>query len=183
MSRFVDKKLHTESKEKLKMSGSESTTGGVFLVSVVGQIEKAHFPNYDNMYCKYTFVYGPDWEIVTGIEEGISQIAQKSQDERQQIVWNFPLDVSFKSTNPHGCAYFKHSDSQISSVLHRHRKPFNVLMWFISLQQHLATCTVFKSDWLEFTSEDINANTSHYHLTCLVWAFPMQYIKIIYYKC
>jgi len=47
------------------MSGSESTTGGVFLVSVVGQIEKAHFPNYDNMYCKYTFVYGPDWEIVT----------------------------------------------------------------------------------------------------------------------
>jgi len=47
------------------MSGSESTSGGVFLVSVVGQIEKAHFPNYDNMYCKYTFVYGPDWEIVT----------------------------------------------------------------------------------------------------------------------
>ncbi|XP_022173500.1 B9 domain-containing protein 1-like [Myzus persicae] len=84
------------------MSGSESTSGGVFLVSVVGQIEKAHFPNYDNMYCKYTFVYGPDWEIVTGIEEGISQIAQKSQDERQQVVWNFPLDVSFKSTNPHG---------------------------------------------------------------------------------
>lgn len=47
------------------MPGSESTTGGMFLVSVVGQIEKAHFPNYDNMYCKYTFVYGPDWEIVT----------------------------------------------------------------------------------------------------------------------
>ncbi|KAL5242348.1 hypothetical protein ACI65C_009758 [Semiaphis heraclei] len=84
------------------MSGSESTPGGVFLVSVVGQIEKAHFPNYDNMYCKYTFVYGPDWEIVTGIEEGISQIAQKSQDERQQVVWNFPLDVSFKSSNPYG---------------------------------------------------------------------------------
>lgn len=40
-------------------------TGGVFLVSAVGQIEKAQFPNYDNMYCKYVFVYGPDWEIVT----------------------------------------------------------------------------------------------------------------------
>jgi len=120
------------------MSGSESTSGGVFLVSVVGQIEKGHFSNYDNMYCKYAFVYGPDWEIVTvsfphtfyfegvifclifffcilfvcfaikqGVEEGISQIAQKSQDERQQVVWNFPLDVSFKSTNPHGCMFFK----------------------------------------------------------------------------
>lgn len=47
------------------MSGYESTSGGVFLVSVVGQIEKGHFSNYDNMYCKYAFVYGPDWEIVT----------------------------------------------------------------------------------------------------------------------
>lgn len=109
------------------MTDSE-TASGVFLVSAVGQIEKAHFPNYDNIYCKYVFVYGPDWEIVTvsvlshfrlwinlftyfirvrkkqGIEEGISQIAQKSQDERQLVVWNFPLDISFKSTNPHGCA-------------------------------------------------------------------------------
>lgn len=105
------------------MSGSESTTGGVFLVSVVGQIEKAHFPNYDNMYCKYTFVYGPDWEIVTGIEEGISQIAQKSQDERQQVVWNFPLDVSFKSTNPHGCTCFEHCDSKIILFLTPSRAP------------------------------------------------------------
>jgi len=95
------------------MSGSESTSGGVFLVSVVGQIEKGHFSNYDNMYCKYAFVYGPDWEIVTGIEEGISQIAQKSQDERQQVVWNFPLDVSFKSTNPHGCTCFKQATPKL----------------------------------------------------------------------
>ncbi|XP_050526209.1 B9 domain-containing protein 1-like [Daktulosphaira vitifoliae] len=75
---------------------------GIFLISAVGQIEKAHFPDFDNMYCKYAFVYGPDWEIVTGMEEGISQIAKKSQDERQIIVWNFPLDICFKSTNPHG---------------------------------------------------------------------------------
>jgi len=64
-SHLVDKRSPSESKEDSKMSGGESTAGGVFLVSVVGQIEKAHFPNYDNMYCKYTFVYGPDWEIVT----------------------------------------------------------------------------------------------------------------------
>lgn len=40
---------------------------------------------------------------VQGLEEGISQIASKSQDVRQALVWNFPIDVTFKSTNPYGC--------------------------------------------------------------------------------
>ena len=38
-----------------------------------------------------------------GLEDGITQMTKKSRDERQQFVWNFPLDVTFKSTNPHGC--------------------------------------------------------------------------------
>nr|KAF6398784.1 B9 domain containing 1 [Molossus molossus] len=37
-----------------------------------------------------------------GLEEGISQITSKSQDVRQALVWNFPIDVTFKSTNPFG---------------------------------------------------------------------------------
>lgn len=45
-------------------AGDDPSAGGVFLVSAVGQIEKAHFPDFDDMYCKYSFVYGPDWEIV-----------------------------------------------------------------------------------------------------------------------
>lgn len=44
---------------------SASSSSGAFLVSAVGQIEKAHFPDFNDMYCKYTFVYGPDWELVT----------------------------------------------------------------------------------------------------------------------
>ena len=38
-----------------------------------------------------------------GLEEGISQITSKSQDARRALVWNFPIDVTFKSTNPYGC--------------------------------------------------------------------------------
>lgn len=38
-----------------------------------------------------------------GLEEGISQITSKSRDVRQALVWNFPIDVTFKSTNPFGC--------------------------------------------------------------------------------
>ncbi|XP_033278650.2 B9 domain-containing protein 1 isoform X8 [Orcinus orca] len=61
------------------------------------------FPEYDDLYCKYCFVYGQDWAPTAGLEEGISQITSKSQDARRALVWNFPIDVTFKSTNPYGC--------------------------------------------------------------------------------
>ncbi|XP_049557964.1 B9 domain-containing protein 1 isoform X1 [Orcinus orca] len=60
------------------------------------------FPEYDDLYCKYCFVYGQDWAPTAGLEEGISQITSKSQDARRALVWNFPIDVTFKSTNPYG---------------------------------------------------------------------------------
>lgn len=38
-----------------------------------------------------------------GLEECISQITRRSDDERQIFTWNFPIDITFKSTNPFGC--------------------------------------------------------------------------------
>uniref|UniRef100_A0A4X1SZ76 B9 domain-containing protein 1 n=1 Tax=Sus scrofa TaxID=9823 RepID=A0A4X1SZ76_PIG len=78
----------------------------VFLVMVNGQVESAQFPEYDDLYCKYCFVYGQDWAPTAGLEEGISQITSKSRDARRALVWNFPIDVTFKSTNPHGFQAF-----------------------------------------------------------------------------
>ncbi|XP_045841867.1 B9 domain-containing protein 1 isoform X2 [Meles meles] len=74
----------------------------VFLLMVSGQVESAQFPEHDDLYCKYSFVYGQDWAPTAGLEEGISQITSKSQDVRRALVWNFPIDVTFKSTNPYG---------------------------------------------------------------------------------
>ncbi|EMP35528.1 B9 domain-containing protein 1, partial [Chelonia mydas] len=37
-----------------------------------------------------------------GLEEGISQITSKNRDAQQALVWNFPIDITFKSTNPSG---------------------------------------------------------------------------------
>src|SRR5690348_6600755 len=34
-----------------------------FLVSVTGRIESAKIFGVNNVYCKYNFVYGPDWQI------------------------------------------------------------------------------------------------------------------------
>ncbi|XP_065846544.1 B9 domain-containing protein 1-like [Oscarella lobularis] len=74
----------------------------VFLLMVSGQIESAKFPEFDDLYCKYSFVHGQDWVVTSGLEEGISQITKKSRDARQIFTWNFPLDVTFKTTNPYG---------------------------------------------------------------------------------
>ncbi|RXN03478.1 B9 domain-containing 1 [Labeo rohita] len=78
-----------------------SNNPAVFLLMVNGQIEAADFPEYDDLYCKYCFVYGHDWAPTSGLEEGISQITSKGRGS-QSLVWNFPLDITFKSTNPFG---------------------------------------------------------------------------------
>uniref|UniRef100_A0A3B4XU69 B9 domain-containing protein 1 n=1 Tax=Seriola lalandi dorsalis TaxID=1841481 RepID=A0A3B4XU69_SERLL len=74
----------------------------VFLLTVNGQIEGANFPEYDNLYCKYCFVYGHDWAPTSGLEEGITQITCKGSQSSHRLIWNFPLETTFKSTNPSG---------------------------------------------------------------------------------
>lgn len=46
--------------------------------------------------------------ICKGLEEGLTQTAKKSTDDRQCIIFNFPLDITWKSTNPYGCKYLVH---------------------------------------------------------------------------
>lgn len=47
---------------------------------------------------------GQDWSILTGFEQGISQISQQSDNNTdiRPCVWNFPIDIAFKSTNVFG---------------------------------------------------------------------------------
>ncbi|KAM4716999.1 B9 domain-containing protein 1 isoform 2-T2 [Anableps anableps] len=78
-----------------------TSNSSVFLLTVNGQIEGANFPDYDNLYCKYCYVYGHDWAPTTGLEEGITQITSKST-QSHRLIWNFPLETTFKSTNPSG---------------------------------------------------------------------------------
>ena len=84
------------------MSFTEGTT--VFLLSVTGQVSAGHFPSgLDDLYCHHSFVTGPDWAITAGLSDGLSQSARRragAVDER--VVWNFPIDVTFRSTSPFG---------------------------------------------------------------------------------
>jgi len=60
-------------------------------------------PGCDNAYCKYAIVHGDDWTHLDGPEDGISQITRKtSGGPDQPLVWNFPIEVTYKSTNAFG---------------------------------------------------------------------------------
>lgn len=73
-----------------------------FHVMITGQVESARFHGIDNLYCKYVFVYGPDWQPVQGSQQGISQVSRKQGGGNNTVVWNFPIDASYKTTNAFG---------------------------------------------------------------------------------
>jgi B9 domain-containing protein 1 len=92
-------------------------TPSSFSLMITGQIVCAQtssssplpLMNNQKMYCRYSFVYGDDWSVTSGVTEGISQIAnsrraiKNADDEKGCLtVWNFPIEISFQSTNMYG---------------------------------------------------------------------------------
>ncbi|CAM9458357.1 unnamed protein product, partial [Ectocarpus fasciculatus] len=73
-----------------------------FFIMCTGQVEFGEFGSLDNLYCRYTLSFGNDWYIVHGLDTGLSQIAQRAGGQDTSVVWNFPIDVTFKSTNAFG---------------------------------------------------------------------------------
>mmetsp|Transcript_20973 Transcript_20973/g.41119 ORF Transcript_20973/g.41119 Transcript_20973/m.41119 type:complete len:257 (+) Transcript_20973:198-968(+) len=73
-----------------------------FLVSATGQVESGNLRGEDRLYVKYDFTYGKHWEIIQGVDKGISQIANKVEGPDTAVVWNFPIEILFKSLNAHG---------------------------------------------------------------------------------
>ncbi|KAL7540420.1 hypothetical protein ACHAXR_012738 [Thalassiosira sp. AJA248-18] len=91
------------------MTSHSSQSSSSFFVMITGHIESARSSSFsvnDHLYCRYSFSYGPDWEVVHGVSMGLSQIGHQgllSSDEGENvIVWNFPIEISFQSTNPQG---------------------------------------------------------------------------------
>lgn len=88
-------------KTQAAIDKNESTALG-FFVSANGQVESGDFKGQDRLYVKYDFTYGQHWDVVHGVDKGISQIASKSEGSQGTLVWNFPIDILFKSLNAHG---------------------------------------------------------------------------------
>jgi len=84
------------------ISKNESASVG-FMVSAVGQVESCELKGEDRVYVKYDFTYGKHWEVLQGVDKGISQIGNRSEGpDAAEIVWNFPVEILFKGLNVHG---------------------------------------------------------------------------------
>ncbi|KAJ0397393.1 hypothetical protein ATCC90586_000918 [Pythium insidiosum] len=108
----------------LRPSAAVSSSPSSFQVVVSGQIESIaypgvsnlycryavtygtdwrvlHYPGVSNLYCRYAVTYGTDWRVLHGADAGLTQLAYRSSLD-DDIVFNFPIDLSFNSTNPFG---------------------------------------------------------------------------------
>ncbi|XP_028174429.1 B9 domain-containing protein 1 [Ostrinia furnacalis] len=75
-----------------------------FLVSFSGQIEYVVFPAGvfdEQLYVHYEVVWGPDWDPVSGLASGTSQMACPGSDP-EKVVFNMPIELVFSSTNVFG---------------------------------------------------------------------------------
>jgi len=101
---------NSQSAMSFKATAAEADDSSSFYLMVTGQVESGEFGGADNLYCKYSFSFGTDWMVVTGLEgvtAGLSQIAKKGTAGMDNtfgnaVVWNFPIDVAFKATNAFG---------------------------------------------------------------------------------
>jgi B9 domain-containing protein 1 len=74
-----------------------------FVVAFNGQIESVLFSSGDDFYVKFAVIYGEDWTLLSGVKQGISQMGMRGAvSANQAVAWNFPLDLSFRSTNAFG---------------------------------------------------------------------------------
>ena len=70
-----------------------------FYLGITGQIVSGDLPNTDGISLKFEFITGGKWKLVEGKSSGISQYGFKSQGYNKKIVWNYPFDLIYASTN------------------------------------------------------------------------------------
>jgi B9 domain-containing protein 1 len=78
-----------------------------FYLNVTGQVEHAVYPAVEALGIKFDFVAGLGWDEIhvsskQGQSFGTSQTAYKNRGSTHKLVWNFPFEVGFRSTNPKG---------------------------------------------------------------------------------
>ncbi|KAH8389370.1 B9 domain-containing protein 1 [Drosophila serrata] len=102
------------SKKKQSQSAKESkpepmdakATASYFSLSITGQIVSATFPlgpDKEFVFLRYELIAGPDWQLASGPQHGLTQLAtNKSGHFNEPIVFNMPIEVTYRSTSPYG---------------------------------------------------------------------------------
>lgn len=66
-------------KEEREIASAIASNFSGFTVNITGQIESCEMP-YDNLYCKFAFVFGADWSVVA-----VREMLQTSHQEPNRI--------------------------------------------------------------------------------------------------
>ena len=67
---------------------------GYIFVHVHGALQSAVLSEGDSAFARAHFTYGPDWSIVSGAEQILSQVAMHGPPDG--AVFNMPIDVVFR---------------------------------------------------------------------------------------
>ncbi|SPP82979.1 B9 domain-containing protein 1 [Drosophila guanche] len=101
-----NKKASKCAKEKSSTEMDSKPTASYFSLSITGQIVSATFPlgpDQEFVFLRYELVAGPDWQLASGPQHGLTQLAtNKSGHFNEPIVFNMPIEVTYKSTSPFG---------------------------------------------------------------------------------
>jgi B9 domain-containing protein 1 len=84
------------------------------VLSVQGQILSCLTDTGSNAFCRFVFHSGSEWGIISGAEDGVSQIARIDTDHTCTL--NSPLNVVFKSAKPFGWPQVIYSVYDVNSL-------------------------------------------------------------------
>lgn len=82
----------------------DNDTDNYIYINTTGQLESAYFPlgiHNSKLFCRYDIKAGPDWEFISGLQSGVTQLATAGY-RMDKIIFNLPLEFMYKSTNPYG---------------------------------------------------------------------------------
>ena len=85
--------------ENLQTYDPQRQPHSYFYLGISGQVDSGEFNDKDGIAIKYDIVSGSRWKLVEGKETGISQHGFRSQGANKRIVWNFPFEIIYASTN------------------------------------------------------------------------------------
>ncbi|XP_037731295.1 B9 domain-containing protein 1 [Drosophila subpulchrella] len=105
-TRKKGRKKSKSAKESVPEPMDAKATATYFSVSIMGQIVSATFPmgpDKEFVFLRYEMVAGPDWQLSSGPQHGLTQMATNKRGHfNEPIVFNMPIEVTFKSTSPFG---------------------------------------------------------------------------------
>lgn len=79
----------------------ESELASFLYLNISGQIETSNIQSTDLVQAKYTFISGPEWDLIEGDKTRESQFAKRTPGS-SHLTWNLDFQVGYRTLSPEG---------------------------------------------------------------------------------